>query len=431
MVKIHKIILLLLIIILVNMSLEVPEQTNITSGNGYLTSFSIINPNGTIIVIVNRSHEVIHLVPHDEITPSDHNAESTGVEATGGYGTPPDHEEEQAVRLNHGLAIAPKSEIHNESNGFEIVHLNGDKSIRWKEPIQHPVSNGSETMAFDHEGQLLAITHDGGMISIFNISLDEQIGSKVVETFDGGHKRKTTALSIGLRSGSIRRIARGDSIGNIKVYEIDLKSPNSARCIGRVDDTTEQNRCFNDVSSIISFNWSNQTLWSTNSKGKFWIIDTSIDQTWEIKTPGNQKSPSMLNAVSNTIPMSNVTNVLIHPSNLFLVMVCSSGKKHSSVTTHPIPITHDASSLVGISNYSCTSFVRSMTFDNTGSILFLGCSKMIIALRVSPNGDTMTELWSHRVGNDRYISSLVLDKEGESLTASDLSGCVVSLKLLS
>ena len=152
-------------------------------------------------------------------------------------------------------------------------------------------------------------------------------------------------------------------------------------------------------------------------------------EKWEITTPIIEKSPPDLDAVRQTFLISDVTHVIVHPSNCFSV-VSRKVDKISVVTIHDIrgDIRGHCHSK---SQYDSPLYVNSMCFNRDGSRLFLGCSKDIIVLRVSPNGDNMTPLLRHCFGHTRHISSVVshITPEGESvLLAGDLSGHIVLLK---
>jgi hypothetical protein len=318
-------------------------------------------------------------------------------------------------------------EPHEESDDITIVHPSqNDESVGFTEVIPCSVSNGSSTLALDPVHPFLAMTHQKGlMISIYEISLDEKSKSRLVETF-GRHHRKITCVSFGEISHHIRHVASGDSSSNVKVHRIDFRVPNSAICIGLLNNTSIDGFHLEDRSnSIVSIGWLGETMVSTNSNGEIWKINTLKCEKWEITTPIIQKSPSDLDAVRQTFLTSNVTNVIVHQSSGFSA-VSHRVSKISVVNIHDI--IGDCRSK---SQYESSLYVNSMCFSRDASRLFLGCSKDIIVLRVSPNGNNMTPLLRHCFGHTRHISSVVfhVTSEGESvLLAGDLSGHVVLLK---
>jgi len=276
------------------------------------------------------------------------------------------------------------------------------------------------------------MTHEKGrMISIYDVSLDEKNKSRLVETF-GGHHRKITGVSFGEISQHVRLVASGDSSGNIKVHRIDFQVPNSAICIGLINNTSIADYChLDDSNTIISIGWLGKTMVSTNSNGEIWKVNTTgnVDEKWEITTPIIKKSPLDLDAVRQTFLVSDVTNVIVDPFNRFSAVSSRVSEKVSAVTIHDIRgDTHGR--CCAKSTYESPLWVSSMCFNGNASRLFLGCSKDIIVLRVSSEGG-MTPLLRHCFGHTRHISSVVfhVTPEGKSvLLAGDLSGHVVLLK---
>jgi hypothetical protein len=392
----------------------------ILDGLCYHISYSKIHPQLPILVLLGRTNIVYHKKPI----------------ATGVYGatetTGP--QDEQPAQQDHNpqkeIAVHHEREIHDESNDITIKHLSTNyESVKFTEVIQCSVSNGSSTLAFDPIHPFFAMTHQKGcMISIYEISFDEKKKSRLVETF-GQHNRKITCVSFGEISQHIRHVASGDSSGNIKVHRIDLQSENSAICIGLINNTSIDGYDFNSSNSIVNIGWLGQTMMSTNSDGKIWkVVNTRDDKKWEITTPNIQKSPETLDAIHQTFMRLNVSNVIVHPSTCFSAVSCKSDKI-SVVTIHDIR--GDCSAVKSM--YESPLYVNSMCFSRDGSRLYLGCTKDIIVLGVSPNGDNMSVLLKHCFGHTRHISSVIIHvtSEGKSiLLAGDLTGHVVLLKNL-
>jgi len=305
------------------------------------------------------------------------------------------------------------------SYDLTLLYLSYDlKKIEQREIIK--VSASNETFAFHSFHPLLAIvTESDRDIVIYRILCNRITPSYLVETLTG-HEKTITALSFSKGTSGVIKIASGDRLGNIRVYQMNFNSPNSSQCLGVLRNI--QSDFYSKFNPITSIDWSNNNMISTNSNGNIWKIDCQDGMNWAINTPIIKKSPSNLNAVSfiitNTI---DIRHISVHPSGKFFAT--RSGYKKINIW--------DATTFQSKYTYMSPFYVFSMRFNVDGSILFIGGPKEIIALKIQQNGDDMSLLSRYSVGHTRYVSSIAMHQTDERnvVIAGDLTGLCVVIKL--
>ena len=308
--------------------------------------------------------------------------------------------------------------------GLTLILLSSDlRSVLRPEIIVVSVSN-ERVVAFHSFHPLLAITTGlvGRNIVIYRISLDQNRRSHVVERLVE-HDQDITAVAFCKGTSNVIRIAFGDVLGNIRVYQMDVTSQNSSQCIGILQNTP--NDSYPQSKPITSIDWSNgNRMTFTNSRGNIWIIHTLDGQTWRIKTPDVEISPPRLGAIcKNGIGEINVTGIAFHPSGLFFA-TCS-GTFQFNVRKIQI---WEVRTLESLCTYISPFHIFSMQFSIDGTMLFVGGPKEALILDVLQDGRQLNLISRYGVGHTRYISSVAVrhTHRGMVVITADLTGLIVA-----
>lgn len=308
--------------------------------------------------------------------------------------------------------------------GLTLIRQSSNlQSVLRPENILVSVSN-ERVVAFHSFHPLLAIATGlmGRNIVIYQISLDQNRRSHVVERLVE-HDQDITAVAFCKGTSNIIRIAFGDVLGNIRVYQMDVTSQNSSQCVGILQNTP--NDSYPHSKPITSIDWSDGNRMAfTNSRGNIWIIHTLDGQTWRIKTPDVEKSPPRLGAIcKNGIGEINVTGVAFHPSGLFFA-TCS-GTFQFNVRKIQI---WDIRTLESLTTYIFPFHIFSMQFSIDGTMLFVGGPKEALILDVSQDGRQLNLISRYGVGHTRYISSIAVHHthQGIVVQTADLTGLIIA-----
>jgi WD40 repeat protein len=320
-------------------------------------------------------------------------------------------------------------ERHTECPGLTIMFLSPDyMSVVRYVNMEILISNG--VLALHPFLPLFAIsTEKGRKILIYRISLDDEGPSDPVllETLNG-HNRKITAISFCKSPDSVIQIASGDEYGNVMVHQMDLERPNSAQCVGILENTLPDYCIDRPYPQITSIDWlentillsGHRTIWKIHSP----IVSNPIGAIWKITTPCLKKSPPNLDAVS--FGKFGVKLVCMHPSKIFFAVGIDGFSKY----VRSIKI-YDAATLEEKCTFESPLGVYSMQFNGDGSKLLLGCTKGTIVLNVQPNGAAMTLLSRIEVGHTRHVSSVIMRQtdQGHVVLSADLTGQLIQSKL--
>jgi WD40 repeat protein len=307
--------------------------------------------------------------------------------------------------------------------GLTLIRLSSDlRSVLHPEIIVVSVSN-ERVVAFHSFHPLLAITTGlvGRNIVIYRISLDRIRRSHIVETLVE-HDQDITVVAFCKGTSNVIKIAFGDVLGNIRVYQMDVTSQNSSQCIGILQNTP--NDCNPQSKPITSIDWSDGNRMAfTNSKGKIWIIHTLDGQTWRIKTPGVVSPPRLGTICKNGIGEINVTGVAFHPSGLFFATCSGTFQFH----IRKIQI-WDIRTLESLCTYVSPFHIFSMKFSIDGTMLFIGGPKEALILDVSQDGKQLNLISRYGVGHTRYISSVTVrhTHRGMVVITADLTGLIMA-----
>jgi hypothetical protein len=319
-------------------------------------------------------------------------------------------------------------ETHTECPGLTIMFLSPDyASVERFVVVEVLVSNG--VLALHPFHPLFAISSEKGRkILIYRFSLDDatSVPILVVETLIG-HNRKITAISFCKSPNATVQIASGDEYGNVMVHQMNLEHPNSAQCVGILENTLPD-YCSDTPPEITCIDWARYTI-LLSGHSTIWKIESPVVSSpdgaiWKITTPCLKKSPPNLEAVSFGI--YRVKLVCMHPSKRFFV----TGKTFFSKYVRIIEI-HDAATFKVISTFESPLGVYSMQFNHDGSKLLLGCTKETIVLDVRPTDTAMTLLSRLEVGHTRHVSSVIMRQtdQGPVVLSADLTGELIRSKL--
>jgi hypothetical protein len=332
-----------------------------------------------------------------------------------------------------GRTRANPTERHTECPGLTIMYLSPDyMSVARFVILEVLVSN--EVLALHPFHPVFAIaTEKGRKILIYRFSLDGSSAPVLLETLTG-HNRKITAISFCRSQGSVFQIASVDEYGNVMVHQMDLELPNSAKCVGILENTLPDG-CYHVDSNkpqITSIDWSGNTI-LLSCHSTIWKIESPVVSSpggaiWKITitTPTLKISPPNLDAVSFENFGAKFL-VCMHPSKRFFAVVIKGFSKYRT----SIEI-HDAATFEIKFTYRSPSYVYSMQFNDDGSKLLLGCTKETIVLNVEPNGAAMTLLSRLEVGHTRHVSSVIMRQtdQGDVVLSADLTGELVMSKLV-
>jgi WD40 repeat protein len=328
------------------------------------------------------------------------------------------------VKIHPTLPIVARVVQRRFRGWINLFILSSDfQSVLQQESIHVSVSN-ERVVALHSFYPLLAITTGllGRNIVIYQISLDMSYTSDVVERLIE-HDQDITEVAFCKGTSNLIKIAFGDTLGSIRVYQMDVSSQNSSQCIGVLQNTPTG--CYRYSNPITSINWSDgNRMILTNSNGKIWIIHAIDGQTWRIKTPDVEKSPPTLGTIfKNGIGDMYVTGVAFHPSGLFFA-TCS-GTFQFKITKIQI---WDVKTLESLSTYISPFHIFSMKFNIDGTMLFVGGPKETLILDVSSNGRQLNLISRYGVGHTRYISSVEVrhTHRGMVLLSADLTGLIVA-----
>lgn len=320
-------------------------------------------------------------------------------------------------------------ERHTECPGLTIMFLSPDyMSVVRYVNMEILVSNG--VLALHPFLPLFAIsTEKGRKILVYRFSLDEDATSApvLVETLTG-HNRKITAISFCKSPDSTIQIASGDEYGNVMVHQMDLERPNSAQCVGILENTLPD-YCIDDPPRITSIDWSGNTI-LLSVHNTIWKIQSPVvsipgGAIWKITTPCLKKSPPNLDAVS--FGNFGVKLVCMHPSKRFFAV----GNDRFSKYVRSIEI-YDMATFEKKCTFKSPLGVYSIQFNVDGSKLLLGCIKGTIVLNVQSNGAAMTLLSRLEVGHTRHVSSVIMRQtdQGHVVLSADLTGELIRSKLV-
>jgi len=320
-----------------------------------------------------------------------------------------------------GTRVNP-TETHTECPGLTVMFLSQDyESVVRFVVVEVLVSNG--VLALHPFHPLFAIsTEKGRKILVYRFSLDDRTCAPVLVETLTGHNRKITAISFCKSSDATIQMASGDEYGNVMVHQMNLEHPNSAQCVGILENTLPD-YCIDTPPEITCIDWSGYTI-LLSGESTIWKIESPVVSSpggaiWKITTPRLKKSPPNLEAVSFGI--YRVRLVCMHPSKRFFV---------TDTYVNIIEI-HDAATFKVISTFESPLGVYSMQFNPDGTKLLLGCTKGTIVLNVQPNGAAMTLLSRLEVGHTRHVSSVIMRQtdQGPVVLSADLTGELIRSKL--
>lgn len=402
------------------------QSGSICRGNDYWYSYAILHLLFPIMVCLHRQRNDLYL--REKYTPGESGQPTYPPKVSSEEPKhPPTAPASESKFWTPGGTRLNPIERHTECSGLTIIYLSpGYASFGRSVDLDVLVSN--EVLALHPFHAVFAIaTEKGRKILIYRISLDEESSAPVLLETVTGHNRKITAISFCRSQGSTIRFASGDEYGNVMVHQMDLESPNSAQCIGILENTLSD--CSIDrPPRITSIDWSRDTI-LLSGLGNIWKIQSPVVSShtpiWKITTPCIKLSPPNLDALS--INKFGVELCCVHPSNRFFA-VGIAGIFSRNVRTI---IVYDEATHKEKSTFESPLPVYSIQFNGDGSKLLLGCTKGTIVLNVQPDGAAMTLLSRLEVGHTRHVSSVIMRRtdQGDVVLSADLTGKLVMSNL--
>ena len=403
------------------------ERHSIFEGHVYWYSKAMVHLLLPIMVCLHRQRDDLYLRP--EYTPGESGEPDPSPKVSSREPEHPPTAPTDSFWKVGGPRVNP-IEKHTECSGLTIMFLSpDDMSVVRYVTMEVLVSN--EVLALHPFLPLFAIsTEKGRKILIYRISRDGTSAPVLLETLTG-HNRKITAISFCKSPDSAIQIASGDEYGNVMVHQMDLERPNSAQCVGILENTLPD-YCYDDrsdIPQITSIDWSGNTI-LLSCHSTIWKIQSPVvsipgGAIWKITTPILKKSPPNLEAVS--FEKFGVELCCMHPSKNFFV----AGIAFLTKYVRSIKI-YEAATFEEKCIFESPLGVYSMQFNVDGSKLLLGCTKGTIVLNVQPNGGAMTLLSKLEVGHTRHVSSVIMRQtdQGHVVLSADLTGLLVRSKLV-
>jgi len=402
------------------------ENRTIFGGNNYWYSNAILHLLFPIMVCLHRQRDNLYV--RQKYTPGESGEPDPFPKVSSAEPEHPPTAPTDSFWRVGGVRVNP-IESHTECPGLTIMFLSPDyMSVVRCVRMEVLISNG--VLALHPFFPLFAISIEKGrkvLIYRFSLEDDRTCAPVLVETLIG-HNRKITAISFCKSPNSTIQIASGDEYGNVMVHQMDLKCPNSAQCIGILENTLPD-YCSDTPPEITCIDWSGNTILLYGGHNKIWKIESPVvsspgGEIWKITTPCLQKSPPNLDAVS--FQKYRVKLVCMHPSKKIFV---TSGTFFGKIMEIEI---RDADTFEKKLTYRSPSYVYSMQFSVDGSKLLLGCTKETIVLNVQQNGSAMTLFSRYDVGHTRYVSSVIIRQtdQGNVVLSADLTGELIQSKLV-